>query len=145
MLFAVLKVFSFIILKYNIVRKIIKHPFCIRFSTMKNLVWRTWGKKCPGDGDTRFIWLRHTTSRAVHIQNMHLYRKDRQCPPLKRIAVTEEKGYSVKQRERDRWGLYIPPHLVFFIKFLLVQNSYRGALTTANKQSSREIDLSKKT
>jgi hypothetical protein len=50
-------------------------------------------------GDTRFIWLPHTTSRAVHIQNMHLYRKDRQFPPLKRSGHRRERLQGQAERK----------------------------------------------
>jgi hypothetical protein len=56
-------------------------------------LWRTRCEKCLLDSDASFIWLLHTTSRPVHIENMHLYKKDGQWPTLTRS------GHKVSQGE----------------------------------------------
>ncbi len=76
-----------------------------RFLCLRAPLWRTWGERCPWDGDTRFIWLPHTTSRAVHIRNMHIYRsghiwknKEREGQPtvskLGRLIITSNDRYN---------------------------------------------------
>ncbi len=57
-----------------------------------SILWRTRCEKCLLDSDASFIWLLHTTSRPVHIENMHLYKKDRQWIALTRSGHKVSRG-----------------------------------------------------